>query len=215
MDRRNRTEKWNPPIGRPAKNDLVPAPAELSKKDLPKPPKSGLAQAVNFIPPLKRAILESGRKTLEKEAGRKDAETEVIKADTRQQEALIENAATRTKAERKSLPNRVMDKNLINQIATLERTNDHEEAMHQLELNRRRRAKELGGESKTEPDHRALFEREAASIIKYGTTGEDRGQAAQVEIDKVIAEHGADEDSWPEETLERVRRLRLWKVQDS
>ena len=55
-------------------------------------------------------------------------------------------------------------------------------------------------------------ERDAENIKRYGTTS-TRGPIAEKQIEDIIAEYGDDEDAWSEETKERVRQLRLWKIQ--
>ena len=95
-----------------------------------------------------------------------------------------------------------------------------EERQHQRELRRRERERELNPQNseryqkKRGPNREERLRSEADSIVQHGTFS-DRGKIADASIAEIKSQYGDDENSWPEDVRENVRRLRIWKLKDA
>ena len=116
------------------------------------------------------------------------------------------------------------DKVIRNQIAASEFELEEEE--HKRELRRRERERELNPQEpepvqNSKPPRRnrgpskaERLQTEAESIVQHGTYS-DRGKIADAAIAELKSQYGDDENSWPEEVQENIRRLRIWKLRDA
>lgn len=206
----NNSKKWHPGLVKkvPPKRALAPL---KSAGATPKAKGPGL---LDSIPAVQRFKIRETIKTKQTVLEERKTDTELIKADTEQQAAMIENAQTRVEAERYALHNREQMEEAQREIDQVAREDEVEEAKHQLELNRRRRAAELEDpqpqpepQRKQKPTRRDRAREKFERIVTYGTDDVDAEVLEEV-LKGVADEHGEDESAWPEHVKEYVKRAR-------